>query len=207
MEFLQNIEYSHLQALFSVIMIDIAMSADNGIVIALAVQAIPAHKRKKVIAIGVILATLLRVVFALLTAQLLQIPGIMTFGGALLFYVCYKMYKDLRRLEQEHHAESKSDKEQSYWSAVYTIIAADISMSLDNVLAVAGASSEHPYIMIFGLGLSIVMMAVLSNSLSKLMNKYKIIGYIGLAIIFYVAIKMVYHDYDNVLALIQNLRQ
>ncbi len=202
------ITYSHFEAFLSVLMIDLVMSADNSIVIALAVQAIPKEQRRKVLMLGVVLATVLRVVFALLTSQLLQINGILFFGGVLLLYVCYKMYKDLKSLDshkgEETHA-TKAEAKASYMRAVYTIIAADVSMSLDNVLAVAGAAHEHPYIMIMGLGLAIIMMATLSDYLSKLMHKYRMIGWLGLAVIVYVSIKMLVDGYDGVHKLITGL--
>ncbi len=198
-----TLTYSHFEAFLSVLMIDLVMSADNSIVIALAVQAIPQNQRRKVLMLGVILATALRVVFALLTSELLKIDGILFFGGLLLLYVCYKMYRDLKAMadsnnnEEPKHA-TKAEAKASYMRAVYTIIAADVSMSLDNVLAVAGAAHEHPYIMIMGLGLAIIMMATLSDYLSKLMHKYRMIGWIGLAVIVYVSIKMLVDGYEGI---------
>ncbi|MCK1514221.1 TerC family protein [Bradyrhizobium sp. 190] len=190
-----------LTAFFQVVMIDLVLAGDNAIVIGLAAAGLPEAQRKKAILIGILAATLLRIGFASVTVQLLQIIGLLLAGGVLLLWVCWKMWRELRT---SHHpvqnlsAASSIDtsaapgNQKTLGQAIWQITLADVSMSLDNVLAVAGAAREHPMILIFGLALSIALMGLAANFIARLLEKHRWIAYVGLAIILYVAIDMCY---------------
>ena len=199
---LEFITSQHLNALFQVIMIDLVLAGDNAIVIGLAAAGLPEGQRKKAILIGIVAATVLRIGFASVTVQLLQIIGLLLAGGVLLLWVCWKMW---RELQTSHHqpklqslsAASTADAsaaggQKTLGQAVWQITIADVSMSLDNVLAVAGAAREHPMILIFGLALSIALMGFAANFIARLLEKHRWIAYVGLAIILYVAFDMCY---------------
>jgi YjbE family integral membrane protein len=189
----------HLWPLAQIIMIDVVLAGDNAVVVGLAASRVNPTIRGKVIFWGIAAAVILRILFAGITMQLLAIKGIMLFGGVLLFYVCWNMYKELRHgHEPEPHSlgaaaadQSKQDqskvKEMSFWAAVTQITIADVSMSLDNVLAVAGAAKG---ILVIGLAIAIVLMAVAANYIAKLLATYPWISWVGLAIIVYVAAQM-----------------
>lgn len=193
-----------LNALFQVVMIDLVLAGDNAIVIGLAAAGLPEGQRKKAILIGIVAATLMRIGFASITVQLLQIIGLLLAGGVLLFWVCWKMWRELRALH--HHqptfqnlssattvdASVPAGPQKTMGQAVWQITIADISMSLDNVLAVAGAAREHPMILIFGLALSIALMGFAATFIARLLEKHRWIAYVGLAIILYVAFDMCY---------------
>ena len=187
-----------LTALFQVILIDLVLAGDNAIVIGLAAAGLPKEQRAKAIMIGIGAATLLRMLFAGLTTQLLQIVGLLLAGGILLLWVCWKMWRELR--VQAHHASADLDEladdetapRKTLGQAAWQIIIADVSMSLDNVLAVAGAARDHIEALVFGLLLSIVLMGVAANFIAKLLNKHRWIAYVGLAIIVYVAGDMIW---------------
>jgi YjbE family integral membrane protein len=186
-------------ALLQVIMIDLVLAGDNAVVIGLAAAGLPKEQRGKAILIGVIAATVLRILFAGVAIQLLQIVGLLLAGGILLLWVCWKMW---RELQSTQHAQSdvlapegatdKIPPRKTFAQAAWQIVVADVSMSLDNVLAVAGAAREHPYVLIFGLVLSIALMGIAANFIASLLNRYRWIGFVGLAIILYVAVDMVY---------------
>jgi YjbE family integral membrane protein len=194
--------------LLQVIAIDLVLAGDNAIVIGLAAAGLPADQRRKAILIGIIAATVMRIGFAAVTAQLLQLgPMLLVAGGVLLLYVCWKMWRELRTPHHEVHAayEALSDSDldksggiaegaprKTLKAAVWQIIIADVSMSLDNVLAVAGAARDHPTIMIIGLALSIALMGLAATFIARLLEKYRWIAYVGLAIIFYVALDLIY---------------
>jgi YjbE family integral membrane protein len=192
----------HLWPLFQIIMIDVVLAGDNAVVVGLAASRVNPVIRGKVIFWGIAAAVILRILFAGITMQLLAIKGIMLFGGLLLFYVCWNMYKELRSgHEPEPHSlgaaaaeEPKGDstkiKEMSFWAAVTQITIADVSMSLDNVLAVAGAAKGNTVILVIGLAIAIVLMAVAANYIAKLLATYPWISWLGLAIIVYVAAQM-----------------
>ena len=192
-------------ALLQVIMIDLVLAGDNAIIIGLAAAGLPKEQRTKAILWGIGAATALRIGFASITVQLLAIVGLLFAGGVLLLWVCWKMWHELRAGDHDIEAIDALDDidiqadgtavavpRKSFSQALWQIVVADISMSLDNVLAVAGAAREHPYILIFGLGLSIALMGVAANFIAKLLLKHRWIGYVGLAIILYVALEMCY---------------
>jgi YjbE family integral membrane protein len=193
-----------LTALFQVVMIDLVLAGDNAIVIGLAAAGLPEDQRKKAILIGILAATLLRIGFASVTVQLLQIIGLLLAGGVLLLWVCWKMWRELRTAH--HHQPTFQNlsaartmdmaatggNRKTLGQAVWQITIADVSMSLDNVLAVAGAAREHPMILIFGLGLSIALMGLAANFIARLLEKHRWIAYVGLLIILYVAFDMCY---------------
>lgn len=191
-----------LTALFQVIIIDLVLAGDNAIVIGLAAAGLPAGQRTKAILIGIGAATLLRIIFAGLTTQLLQIVGLLLAGGILLLWVCWKMWRELRA--SAAHAEmavadgvpmgvdTGHESRKTLAQATWQIIVADVSMSLDNVLAVAGAAREHPWVLVFGLALSIAMMGIAASLIARLLQNHRWIAYVGLAVILYVAGDMIY---------------
>jgi YjbE family integral membrane protein len=193
----------HLTALFQVIMIDLVLAGDNAIVIGLAAAGLPEVQRRKAILIGILAATALRIGFASVTVQLLQIIGLLLAGGILLLWVCWKMWRELRNSHHQPSAQSLSSAsmaeaptttgpQKTLGQAVWQITLADVSMSLDNVLAVAGAAREHPMILIFGLALSIALMGLAANFIARILENHRWIAYVGLAIILYVALDMIY---------------
>ncbi len=187
-----------LTALAQVILIDLVLAGDNAIVIGLAAAGLAKEQRGKAIFIGVVAATVLRIIFAGLTTQLLAIVGLLLAGGILLLWVCWKMWRELRSSHHEEQAalaengESEGPPTKTLAQATWQIIIADVSMSLDNVLAVAGAAREHPYVLVFGLVLSIALMGVAATFIAKLLQKHRWIAYVGLAVILYVAGEMIY---------------
>jgi YjbE family integral membrane protein len=193
-----------MTALLQVVMIDLVLAGDNAIVIGLAAAGLPKDQRNKAILIGIIAATVLRIGFASITVQLLEIIGLLLAGGVLLLWVCWKMWRELRTHRPEDIDETLEKQElkacsttsghshKTLGQAIWQITIADVSMSLDNVLAVAGAAREHPYILVFGLALSIALMGFAANFIAKLLQKHRWIAYVGLAIILYVALDMSY---------------
>jgi YjbE family integral membrane protein len=199
-----------LSALAQVIMIDLVLAGDNAIVIGLAAAGLPAQQRSKAILIGIAAATVLRIGFAAVTTQLLQLVGLLLAGGILLLWVCWKMWRELRA--QHAAADEAFDIDvnpdgtaavrgprKTLAQATWQIIIADISMSLDNVLAVAGAAREHPFILVFGLVLSIALMGIAANFIARLLQNHRWIAYVGLAVILYVAVEMIYRGWYEVL--------
>jgi YjbE family integral membrane protein len=192
-----------LNALLQVVLIDLVLAGDNAIVIGLAAAGLPAAQRGKAILIGIVAATMLRILFAGLATQILQIVGLLLAGGILLLWVCWKMWRELRASPAEPmeakeaggaaagtNVEGKPRK--TLVQATWQIIVADVSMSLDNVLAVAGAAREHPMVMIFGLALSVAMMGVAASFIARLLQNHRWIAYVGLAVILYVAVDMIF---------------
>jgi len=191
------LSHGALAALFQVIMIDLVLAGDNAIVIGLAAAGLPPEKRSRAILVGIIAATLLRLVFAGIALELLEIVGLLLAGGILLLWVCWKMWRDLRGSDRNETEAALRRQEsnvprKTFAQAAWQIVIADISMSLDNVLAVAGAARDHPFALIFGLGLSIVLMGVAASFIARLLNRHRWIAYVGLAIIFYVAADMIW---------------
>jgi YjbE family integral membrane protein len=201
---LELISSQHLTALFQVIMIDLVLAGDNAIVIGLAAAGLPEGQRRKAIVTGILAATVLRIGFASVTVQLLQIIGLLLAGGILLLWVCWKMWRELQ--SHRHHQPTFQNlsaartmdaavapvHQKTLGQAVWQITLADVSMSLDNVLAVAGAAREHPIILIFGLGLSIALMGFAANFIARVLEKHRWVAYVGLLIILYVAFDMSY---------------
>ena len=182
---------SALAAFGQVVLIDIMLAADNAIVVGALAAGLTADMRRKVILIGVGAALLLRVAFALLVTQLLQITGLVFAGGLLLVWVAWKMWRELRGEAGGEDAVTQAPP-RTFASAAWAVAVADVSMSLDNVLAVAGAAREHPGILAIGLILSVALMGVAANVLARVIERYRWVAYIGLAVIVYVACKMIY---------------
>ena len=212
-----------IAAFFQVIMIDLVLAGDNAIVIGLAAAGLPHEQRTKAILIGIGAATALRIVFAGVTTQLLRLVGLLFAGGLLLLWVCWKMWRELRAsVEQEQGAAEALTgydvnangtiaahiPRKTFAQAAGQIIVADVSMSLDNVLAVAGAAREHPVVLIFGLTLSIGLMGVAASFIARLLQNHRWIAYAGLAVILYVALEMIYrgaHELRPVVKVIAGL--
>jgi YjbE family integral membrane protein len=190
-------EWFHIDwvALAQVLMIDIILSGDNAIVIGMAVAGLPPDLRRRAIIGGVIAATVLRIVFSLTAVQLMQIIGLTLAGGILLLWVAYKMYRELRHTQMSAAEEKQAIRKEapkSFWKAVTLIVVADVSMSLDNALAVAGAARHDTTVLYIGLAMSVVLMAVASNAIARLLEKHHWIAWVGLLIVTFVAGKMVY---------------
>ncbi len=187
--------YAELIALLKIIAIDVVLAGDNAIVVGMAASRVPIEMRKRVIFWGVVGAVGLRILFAVIATQLLAIIGLSLAGGIILLWVCWKMYREIvRPADQTDALETKgSDQNKSgFWNALIQIILADISMSLDNVLAVAGAARGSLWVLVVGLGLSILLMAVVANFIAKILAKYHWITWIGLLIILHVALDMIW---------------
>jgi YjbE family integral membrane protein len=196
-----------LTAFFQVIMIDLVLAGDNAIVIGLAAAGLPQEQRTRAILVGIIAATALRILFAGMTTQLLKLVGLLFAGGLLLLWVCWKMWRELRTSTGEGREVAEAligydinadgtiaahAPRKTLAQAAGQIIVADVSMSLDNVLAVAGAAREHPVVLIFGLGLSIALMGIAASFIARLLQNHRWIAYVGLAVILYVAMEMIY---------------
>ncbi|OHV77953.1 TerC family protein [Ensifer sp. LCM 4579] len=183
-----------LLALLQVIVIDLVLAGDNAVVIGLAAAGLPSDQRKKAILVGILAATALRIVLATFTVQLLAIIGLLLAGGLLLLWVCWKMWREIRSggHGDVQGLDSATAPRKTFVQAATQIVVADVSMSLDNVLAVAGAAREHTTILVFGLMLSIGMMGVAANIIAKLLSRHHWIAYVGLVIILYVALDMIY---------------
>jgi YjbE family integral membrane protein len=205
--FAEHLTAEALTALGQVIMIDIVLAGDNAIVIGLAAAGLPKDQRAKAILIGIIAATVLRIFFAAITAQLLAIIGLLLAGGILLLWVCWKMWRELRLSAREaaegQEALTEEDltgdqqiaagaPRKTFAQAAWQIVVADVSMSLDNVLAVAGAAREHPWVLVTGLAVSIALMGLAASFIARLLHRYRWIAYVGLLIILYVALDMIY---------------
>ena len=176
-----------------IILLDLVLAGDNAIIIGMVASQFQSDQRKKIIFWGIGAAIVLRIIFTLITAYLLQISGLRLIGGVLLLYVCYKLYVDVVR-NKANETKGPEIKNTSFFKAIVTIIIADVTMSLDNVLAVAGAAKDHYYLLIFGLVLSIALMAVAANLISQWIKKYKWIAWLGLFAILIVAIDLIYTD-------------
>jgi YjbE family integral membrane protein len=194
-----------LLAFFKVVVIDLVLAGDNAIVIGMAAAGLPKEQRAKAILVGIAAATVLRILFATVAVQLLQMIGLLLVGGILLLWVCWKMWRELHTSDHSDDAlEAITDEDlnadgtissttrKSFTQAAWQIVIADISMSLDNVLAVAGAAREHPTVLVFGLVLSIALMGLAASFIAKLLGRHRWIAYVGLLIILYVSLDMVY---------------
>lgn len=209
-----------LIALLQVIGIDLVLAGDNAIVIGLAAAGLPRELRTKAILVGILAATVLRIVFATIATHLMAVTGLLLAGGILLLWVCWKMWRELR---EGHEAETAAAEEaladadlnkdgvvapaagKTFAQAATQIVIADVSMSLDNVLAVAGAAREHPSVLVIGLALSIALMGLAASWIASLLNKHRWIAYVGLAIIVYVAGKMIWEGWHEVSPLVAAL--
>tara|TARA_Y100001970_G_scaffold293887_1_gene444309 strand:- start:3939 stop:4514 length:576 start_codon:yes stop_codon:yes gene_type:complete len=178
---------------FQIIFIDLVLAGDNAIVIGMVASQFPIAQRKKIIFWGIGVAVILRIIFTLITAYLLQISGLRLIGGILLLYICYKLYVDVVKNNKTDENKIKVDNS-NFFKAFTTIILADVTMSLDNVLGVAGAAKDHYYLLVFGLILSIALMATAATLISSWIKKYKWIAWIGLLAILIVAIELIYTD-------------
>ncbi len=192
-------------ALAEVLMIDVILAGDNAIVVGALAAGLPAEQRKKVILIGILAALVLRIGFALTVSALLSIVGLVLAGGLLLLWVAWRMYRELRHaqesagspeIEGDEHSGVAAGK--SFASAAWGVALADVSMSLDNVLAVAGAARDHPYVLVFGLILSVALMGIAANFIAQYIERYRWIGWVGLAVIVWVAGKMIWEGYHEV---------
>jgi len=197
-------------ALLQVLMIDLVLAGDNAVAVGLAAGGLPQHQRKKAILYGLIAAVVLRIAFALLTVQLMAIIGLLLAGGVLLLWVCWKMWREIREQAADDEADAQATLDndpateprvkpaKSFGAAFAQILIADVSMSLDNVLAVAGAAREHTGVLVIGLLLSIALMGVAATWIARLLHKHRWIGYVGLAIVFYVALHMIWEGHREV---------
>jgi YjbE family integral membrane protein len=191
--------HSELIALFQIIVIDVVLAGDNAIVVGLAASRVAPELRAKVIFWGIAGAVVLRIGFAAITVQLLAIVGLTLAGGILLLWVCWKMYRELRHASHPAPAgaavsgsDIQAERPLGFWSAIVQIIVADVSMSLDNVLAVAGAAKGHTTILVIGLAIAVVLMAVAASFIARLLARFPWVTWLGLAIVFYVAIDMMW---------------
>ncbi len=201
-----------IAAFFEILAIDIVLAGDNAIVVGALAAGLPAEQRRKVIMIGVAAALVLRIGFALLVTQLLQVVGLVLAGGLLLLWVAWRMYREIRHegessgsdeIAGDEHSGLKSAK--TFASAAWGVTLADVSMSLDNVLAVAGAARDHPWVLVFGLILSVVLMGVAANIIARYVNRYRWIAWVGLLVILWVALKMVFDGARHVAPVIAPL--
>ena len=178
---------------FQIVFIDLVLAGDNAIIIGMVASQFDPRLRKKIIFWGIGAAIFLRIIFTLLTAYLLQINGLKTIGGLLLLYIAYKLYKDVIKNKNSDDEKIKANNS-TFFKAIMTVIIADVSMSLDNVLGVAGAAKDHYILLVFGLALSILLMATVATIISKWIKKYKWIGWLGLLAVLAVAIELIYSD-------------
>jgi YjbE family integral membrane protein len=186
-------------AFLEILAIDIVLAADNAIVVGALAGGLPADQRRKVIMIGVLAALVLRIAFALVVTQLLQIVGLVLAGGLLLLWVAWRMYREIRHKGESEGSEEIVGDEHSgvrsaktFASAAWGVALADVSMSLDNVLAVAGAARDHPWVLVFGLVLSVVLMGIAANVIARYVNRYRWIAWVGLLVILWVALRMIF---------------
>jgi YjbE family integral membrane protein len=199
MDFASFFTAASLAAFGEVILIDLVLAGDNAIVVGALAAGLPAEQRKKVILIGILAALVLRIVFALAVTQLLQVIGLILAGGLLLLWVAWRMFRELRYAPDDPdtagHESSGLRPAKSFAAAAWAVALADVSMSLDNVLAVAGAARDHPGILVIGLLLSVALMGVAANFIAKYIERYRWIAWIGLVVIVYVAGKMIYEGF------------
>lgn len=191
---------AQLTVLVTVVLIDIVLAGDNAVVVGTAAAGLPAQQQRRVIMIGAALALVARIGFALVATQLLAIIGLLFAGGLLLLWVAWKIWRDLRTHQDAAAAHAAAAaRPKTMRSAIVQVAVADISMSLDNVLAIAGAAREHPYILIFGLVLSVALMAVAAQIIARLIDRHRWIAYVGLTIVLGVALKMIWEGAHDIL--------
>ncbi|WP_224767496.1 TerC family protein [Paracoccus yeei] len=187
-------------ALLQVLFIDVVLAGDNAVVVGMAAAGVDPSIRRRVIFWGIGGAVVLRILFALVAVQLLAIVGLTLAGGILLLWVCWKMYREIREHNDADDALSDAERapKKGFWQAMIQIIIADVSMSLDNVLAVAGAAREHVGVLVIGLLISVVLMGAAATLIARVLNKYRFIAWIGLAVILFVALRMIYEGSEEV---------
>jgi YjbE family integral membrane protein len=205
MDFASLITPQAITAFVEILLIDIVLAGDNAIVVGALAAGLPPEQRKRVIMIGVLAALVLRIIFALIVTQLLQIVGLVLAGGLLLLWVAWRMYRELREGNENPGSEEIVGDEhsglqpaKSFASAAWGVALADVSMSLDNVLAVAGAARDHPWVLVFGLILSVILMGVAANVIARYIERYRWIAWVGLIVILWVALKMIYEGAGHV---------
>lgn len=199
------ISASAVTAFLEILFIDVVLAGDNAIVVGALAAGLDSEQRKKVILVGVVAALGLRIVFALVVSQLLQVVGLVLAGGLLLLWVAWRMYREIRHKEESAGSAEVAGDEHSglrpaktFASAAWGVALADVSMSLDNVLAVAGAAREHPYVLVFGLILSVLLMGAAANLIARYIDRYRWIAWGGLLVILWVALKMIYEGAGHV---------
>lgn len=200
-EFFSNLQsFDALNVLIQVIFIDLVLAGDNAIIVGLVASRVPAEMRKKVILWGIGAAVVMRIGFSLITVQLLGIVGLKLLGGLLLIWVCWRLWSELREGMGDMEGEDGAEKFTSMRPAVIQIVIADLSMSIDNVLAIASVSREYPSILVFGLVLSVAFMIFAASLIADLLKKYPWIAYVGLAFIFYVSLVMIWEGGHEIFA-------
>ncbi|MBY5750314.1 TerC family protein [Rhizobium leguminosarum bv. viciae] len=194
-----------MTALLQVIAIDLVLAGDNAVVIGLAAAGLEATQRRKAIIVGIVAATVLRILFASVAVYLLAIVGLLLAGGLLLLWVCWKMWRELRAGHGGNHEAvgAEGAPRKTFFQAATQIVVADVSMSLDNVLAVAGAAREHPSVLVIGLALSIALMGIAANFIARLLTNHRWIAYVGLLIILYVSLDMIHRGGVELLPYVQ----
>ncbi|MGC6517640.1 MAG: YjbE family putative metal transport protein [Candidatus Puniceispirillaceae bacterium] len=181
-----------------IIFADIVLSGDNALVIGMAAAGLPAELRKKAIFLGMALAAAMRIGFAVIASYLLSIPGILIIGGLLLSWVCWRFYKDIKEFNnQEEKADETVEGSNSFGRALFTILLADVSMSIDNIVAVAAIARDNTQLLVFGLGLAILMMAFFANLIMRVMLRYRWLSYLGLALLIYLSVMMLYDGFKD----------
>ncbi len=203
------VDYEALVALVSVVVIDVVLAGDNAIVVGMAASGLPRAQQHRVIGLGIAMATVLRIGFAVVTIQLLAIIGLTLAGGILLLWVAWKMYREFQKTPPRQPSSPQgaaSGKRKSFRQALLQVVLADVSMSLDNVLAVAGTARDHLVVLVFGLILSVALMGVASTMVARLLDRYPWFAWIGLAIVFIVALRMIYDGSSEVLNVYGNPR-
>ncbi|MFV0297074.1 MAG: TerC family protein [Hyphomicrobiaceae bacterium] len=194
-----------MTAFLQVLMIDVVLAGDNAIVVGALAAGLPPGQRRKVIFIGILAALVLRIIFALFVSQLLQIVGLLLAGGLLLLWVAWKMWRELRGMQHEGATDGAGGQTagfiqtRTFASAAWSVALADVSMSLDNVLAVAGAAREHPGILIIGLLVAVALMGVAASVIARYIERYRWIAWVGLAVILWVAVKMIFDGWHEVM--------
>ncbi|MGE0845477.1 MAG: TerC family protein [Flavobacteriaceae bacterium] len=187
-----------LTAFFQVILIDIVLAGDNAVVVGMAAAGLPREQRAKAILLGVGLAAIMRIGFALVTTQLLEIVGLTFAGGLLLAWIAWKLWRETRAGHFGANPNDKAAEPKSFAAAAWQIIVADLSMSLDNVLAVAGAAREHPMVLVFGLALSVALMGIAASFIARLLERFHWLAYAGIALIAYIAVQMMVQGWPEV---------
>ena len=183
-----------------VIIVDLVLAGDNAIIIAVAAAGLPRHQRRRVILYGVVLAAVLRIVFAILTVQLLKVPGLMLVGGLVLLWIAWKLSVEMRQAKRTQHSDAGTETGQkTIWQATMQIIVADVTMSLDNVLAVAAIARDNTVVLVVGLALSVLFMGVAASLIAGLLERHRWIAWFGILIIVWVGLTMIYEDALNIL--------